>query len=312
MITKIIIDTDPGIDDAIAICMAIHAKDLNILGFTSVFGNTKGHITALNALRLASFCNEYVIPVAQGSLDPLVIPFNMPGTTVHGEDGMGNTSLPTPEGKLISQSAAEFIAHTIRQYPGEVTLLTLGPLTNIALALRINPDLPFQVKDIVIMGGAVANPGNVNAVAEANIYRDPHAAEMVFASGCPISLVGLDVTHKTIITPDMLERIYLTDNPAIALLKKIIPHYQGFFNEHYHMGGSFFTHDPSALAYVLDPDLFKTRSAPIFVTMEGRTCGQTIADWEHQWEKRKDVEICLEVNSKGVLNLVEKLLKNSY
>lgn len=307
---KIIIDTDPGIDDTIAICIAMNSPELSILGLTSIFGNTKGEITAQNALRLAELSKAEIISVARGSDSPLVIPFQSPGTIVHGEDGMGNTNQPSPKGSFINLSAAEFIAKSIHDNPGEVTLLTLGPLTNIALALRLNPNMVHQVKNIVIMGGVVANPGNMNPVAEANIYRDPHAAEVVFSSGCPIVMVGLDVTHKTIITPSLLEEIYRVQNPVTTLIKQIVPCYQHFFDQYYHMSGAFYTHDPSVIAYVINPDLFKTRYSPIFVSTEGRSIGQTIADWDHQWEKRSDVSICMDVNSGGILNLIKDRLMN--
>ncbi len=310
MVEKIIIDTDPGIDDTIAICMAMASPEFSILGLTSIFGNTMGKITAENALRLSELNNSYTIPVARGSDSPLVIPFHSPGTLVHGDDGMGNTNQPSPKSSVIQASAVEFIANSIQKNPGEVTIITLGPLTNLALAIRLYPNLIHQIKRIVIMGGVVANPGNVNPVAEANIYRDPHAAEIVFSSGCPIVLVGLDVTHKTIITPSLLEEIFKANNPATTLIKQIVPCYQRFFDQYYHMNGAFFTHDPSAIAYVINPNLFKTRPAPIFVSTEGRNIGQTIADWDHQWETRPDVSICLDVESSGVLSLIKDRLMN--
>lgn len=307
---KIIIDTDSGIDDAIAICMALNSPEISIIGLTSVFGNTHGEITAQNALRLSELYKNQAIPVARGSDVPLVMSIQQLGTIVHGDDGMGNTEQPSPKGMLIQQSAAEFIVKSVRDNPGEVTILTIGPLTNIALALRLYPNLVHQVKKLVIMGGVVANPGNMTPVSEANISRDPHAAEVVFSAGWPIVLVGLDVTHKTIITPLLLEEIFKVENPATTLIKQIIPFYQRFFNQYYGMNGAFYTHDPSAIAYVINPDLFETRCSPIFVETEGRCIGQTIADWDHQWEKRSEVSICLDVDSKGVLDLIKERLIN--
>ncbi|NMB63143.1 MAG: nucleoside hydrolase [Chloroflexi bacterium] len=308
MATKIIIDTDPGIDDAIAICMAINSPSISVLGLTSVFGNTYGELTAYNALRLAELSDRTVIPVARGSDVPLFIPIQNLGTLVHGDDGMGNSNLPTPKGEFLSLSAAEFIAKTVHENPGEVTLLTLGPLTNLALALRIYPELSNQIKKVVIMGGVVAHPGNMTPVSEANIARDPHAAEIVFSSGLPIVLVGLDVTEKTIITNSLLQEVFKAKSPAVELLKKIIPAYQHFFAQYYSMNGSFFTHDPSAMAYIFRPNLFKTRKTSIFVETEGRCSGQTVADWNNKLEKRTAVEVCLKVNSRGVLDVLKNTL----
>ncbi|HOJ00238.1 MAG TPA: nucleoside hydrolase [Anaerolineaceae bacterium] len=308
MTNKIIIDTDPGIDDALAICMAIHSPEISILGITSVFGNTYGKITAQNALRLSELSEHQVIPVARGSDIPLVMPIQNLGTIVHGEDGMGDSDLPSPRKELSSQSAVELIAKIIRENPGEITLLTLGPLTNIALALRVYPELIGQIKKLVIMGGVVSRPGNMTPVSEANMGRDPHAAEIVFAAELPTVLVGLDVTEKTIITNSLLDEIFAVKNPTTRLLKKIIPAYQHFFKEYYCMDGSFYAHDPSAMAYVLKPDLFQTRKAPIFVETEGRCLGQTIADWDHKWDKRTEVEVCLEVDSQGVLDTIKASL----
>ncbi len=305
---KIIIDTDPGIDDTIAFCVALNSPKLSILGLTTIFGNTKGEFTAQNALRLSELDESHTIPVARGSDLPLVTTIQSLGTIVHGEDGLGNTNQPSPKSKFIQPSAAEFIVKSIRDNPGEITLLTLGPLTNIALALRLYPNLVNQVKNIVIMGGVVANPGNVNPIAEANMYRDPHAAEVVFSSGCPIVMVGLDVTHKTIITPSLLEEIYKVENPETTLIKQIIPCYQRFFNQYYHMNGAFYAHDPSAMAYVINPGLFEIRHAPIFIETEGRCIGQTTADWDHRWENRSEVNICVNVDSVGVLKLIKESL----
>jgi uridine nucleosidase len=197
---KIIIDTDPGVDDTIAICVALRSPEVQVIGLTSVFGNAPGEVTAQNALRLVELEGHGDIPVARGSDVPLVFPLERLGTWVHGEDGMGNTHPPAPRGKLVDQTAAEFIIDTVRANPGEVTLVPVGPLTNLGLALRLDPGIAGLVKEVVIMGGAVACPGNMTPVAEANIYHDPHAADMVMAAGWPLTIVGLDVTHKTMMT----------------------------------------------------------------------------------------------------------------
>ena len=308
MAKKIIIDTDPGVDDTIAIFTALRSSELEVIGLTSVFGNAAGEVTAQNALRLVELEGNGHIPVARGSDIPLVAPLEKLGTWVHGEDGMGNTNPPPPKGKLIKQSAAEFIARMAHQYPNEITLVPVGPLTNIALALRIDPEIAHLIHDVVIMGGSVMIPGNMTPVAEANIYHDAHAAEIVLAAGWPLTLVGLDVTQKTIMTPAYHQELFNAENPAVKLIQQILPCYQTYFNNHEGLDGSIFTHDPSAISYVINPDLFKTKSVPVYVETEGRCMGQTIADWNRQWGERPNINVCVDVNSEGVLALIKERL----
>ena len=308
MAKKIIIDTDPGVDDTIAIFTALRSSELEVIGLTSVFGNAAGEVTAQNALRLVELEGNGHIPVARGSDIPLVAPLEKLGTWVHGEDGMGNTNPPPPKGKLIKQSAAEFIARMAHQYPNEITLVPVGPLTNIALALRIDPEIAHLIHDVVIMGGSVMIPGNMTPVAEANIYHDAHAAEIVLAAGWPLTLVGLDVTQKTIMTPAYHQELFNAENPAVKLIQQILPCYQTYFNNHEGLEGSIFTHDPSAISYVINPDLFKTKSVPVYVETEGRCMGQTIADWNRQWGERPNINVCVDVNSEGVLALIKERL----
>jgi inosine-uridine nucleoside N-ribohydrolase len=308
MTKKIIIDTDPGVDDTIAIFTALRAPEVEVIGLTSVFGNAAGELTAQNALRLVELEGCADIPVARGSDVPLVFPLMQLGTWVHGEDGMGNTHPPAPCGKPIDRSAAEFIVDMVRANPGEVTLMPVGPLTNLALALRLDPGIVNLVREVVLMGGVVAHPGNMTPVAEANVYHDPHAADIVMAAGWPLVLVGLDVTHKTIITPLLQQEIFKADNPAVRFIEKILPCYQQFFDDIYGLKGAIYTHDPSAIAYVIQPELFKTESVPVFVETEGRCVGQTVADWSRQWEPRPEVKVCLDVDSEGVLELIKENL----
>ena len=308
MAKKIIIDTDPGVDDTIAICTALRSPEVEVVGLTSVFGNAPGEITAQNALRLVELEGHNSIPVAHGSDTPLVLPPDILGTHVHGEDGMGNTNPPPPKGKVIAKSAAEFIVEMAHSFPHEITLVPVGPLTNIALALLLDSQIAGLIKEVIIMGGAVSNPGNISPVAEANIYHDPHAADIVMAAGWPLTLVGLDVTCKTVISTAFQQELFNTDNPAINLIKRILPYYQNYFKEFHGMGGDIYTHDPSAIACAIDSSLFRTRTAPLYVETQGRCVGQTVADWKRQWGDRPDVNICVDVNSEGVLALIKERL----
>jgi purine nucleosidase len=305
---KIIIDTDPGVDDTIAICTALRSPEVEVIGLTSVFGNAPGEITAQNALRLVELEGNNHIPVARGSDIPLVAPLEKLGTWVHGEDGMGNTHPSAPNGKINSQSAVEFIVDMAYRYPNQITLVPVGPLTNIALALRLDPSIASLFKQVVIMGGAVTIPGNMTPVAEANIYHDADAAEIVMGAGWPLTLVGLDVTQKTIMTPAYHQELFDADNPAVNLIQKILPCYQNYFNKFEGLNGSIYTHDPSAIAYVINPHLFKTASVPVYVETHGRCMGQTVADWKNQWGERPNIDVCLDVDSQGVLGLIKERL----
>ncbi|MCD6355853.1 MAG: nucleoside hydrolase [Anaerolineaceae bacterium] len=308
MTKKIIIDTDPGVDDTIAICTALRSPELEVVGLTSIFGNAAGAVTSQNALRLVELEGNSHIPVARGSDVPLVAPLKLLGTRMHGEDGMGNTNPPPPKGKLLSQTAAEFIISMAHLFPGKITLLPIGPLTNIAIALRLDPEIAHLIREVVIMGGTITTPGNISPVAEANIFHDAHAADIVMAAGWPLTLVGLDVTQKTLMTPAFLNDLFTADNPAVNLIKKILPCYQNFSREFHSLEGAVFTHDPSAVSFVINPDLFATESVPLFVETAGRCVGQTVADWKLQWEKRPAVNVCVDVNSDGVLELIKERL----
>lgn len=308
MSQKIIIDTDPGVDDTIAISVALRSPELEVMGLTSIFGNAINETTAQNALRLVELEGHDDIPVARGCDVPLITEIEGIASDIHGLDGLGNTHPPAPKGKLVRESAAEFIINTVRAYPGEVMLVPIGPLTNIAVALKTDPEIAHLIKGIVLMGGAVSSPGNISPVAEANIYHDPHAADIVMAAACPVVMVGLDVTEQVLMTPAFFDEIFQAKNAATELIRKILPIYQDYHDRFHGMQGSIHTHDPSAIAYVIAPHLFKTVSVPVFVETEGRCKGQTVVDWHGQWEERTPIQVCREVDAAGVLTLIKERL----
>ena len=326
MAQKIIIDTDPGIDDAMAILAALHAPELKVLGLTTVFGNTEVELCSLNALRLVELEGNDHIPVAQGCGQPIVHDIISFSAGVHGKDGFGNTNLPLPHGKLDPRHAAQFIIDTVKANPHEVILAPLGPLTNIAMAYRLEPRIAPLVKEVVLMGGCAFALGNISAVAEANIYHDPHAAEVVFAAPWKVTMVGLDVTTKIVMRPDYFEKLYAAGNPAVELLEKIQPCYQAFHEQIYGLKGAIHTHDPAVIAYLLAPELFRCEEMPVYVVTEGLCLGKTIADKHHHIFRstqagkgigeesvaaaveRPATTIPLGVNEDGVLQLLFDLL----
>lgn len=302
MARKVLFDCDPGVDDSIAILFGLRSPELEFVGFTTVFGNTDVENTAQNALRLVELAGKPDIPVAKGAATPYS-PLKQPffGREVHGEDGLGNTNMPAPRGKLQPVSAAQMIVETIMANPGEITLAAVGPLTNLALALRLEPRIVQVVKEVVIMGGAAFCSGNVSAVAEANISNDPLAANMVFRAGWPLTMVGLDVTKKTRMTKDWLEGIFQTGTPVTDFLSRILPCYQKFHHQIYGMNGDVHTHDPSAVGFMVDSSLFKTQRVPVYVETEGRCAGFTVPDMHHQWPESVEIAVCVDVDSPALL-----------
>lgn len=308
MVKKIIIDTDPGVDDAMAIFFALSAPELDVLGLTTVFGNVPTHLATQNALRLVEHAGRADLPVCPGAVKPLKQDFLGPASFVHGEDGLGNTNLPKPHGRPHHKSADEFIVDTIMMYPGQVTLVALGPLTNLALALERHPEIVGQVKEVVVMGGSVRTVGNVTPAAEANIIGDPHAADKVVTAGWPVTLLGLDVTTKVIMTEGHLKKLRDESARYGPFIYDITRFYLDFYLKWRNAGG-ICVHDPSTIAYVLDPTLFKTQSGPVRVVTEGIAIGQTILDpykkWQgtHGWTDKPDVTVCVDVDAVRLLKL---------
>lgn len=303
---KILIDTDPGIDDAMAILFALAAPELEVVGLTTIFGNVDTTRATQNALHLLEFANRPTIPVAHGADRPLVVPYRGPAEFVHGTDGLGNTNQPASSLPVHSQNAAQLIVETIMAQPGEITLVPVGPLTNVALALMLEPRITQAVAEVVIMGGAATVNGNVNPAAEANIYNDPHAADIVFTAGWPITMVGLDVTQQVLMDEAYLNSLCRPEKRTGAYIRDICRFYLEF---HYHSHNIYaaHTHDPSAIAYLLDPSLFQTIQGPIRVLTEGLGRGQTLMDRRGHWSRGNDwsvhqpVNVCVEVDEARLL-----------
>jgi inosine-uridine nucleoside N-ribohydrolase len=306
---QVILDTDPGIDDAMAILLALRSPALHVLGITTVFGNADIDVATANALRLVELAGRDV-PVARGAANPLVMPKAPAPDFVHGADGLGNIGAPPPTGHVIEASAAEFIVATARRYPGEVTLVPVGRLTNLALALALEPRLPALVKEVILMGGSAKAGGNVTPVAEANVWGDPHAADAVFAAPWKVTMVGLDVTERVLLDDARLERMAARDPRVGGFVYRISRFYERF-HEQTGVTGGFYVHDPSAVAYAIDPSLFSTEKARVRVVTEGVAIGQTIAvsgPRGEQWAAtrgRSEARVCRGVEADRLLRLFE-------
>ncbi len=286
--TPILLDTDPGIDDAMAIFYAMADPAVELVGMTTVFGNVYTKDGTRNALALAEMAGQ-AIPVAEGAQVPLVQPPNKPSDFVHGAHGLGEATVPDPKASGDPRPAHQFIADTLAERPGEIVLVAVGPLTNLALALQHHPEITKTVKHVVVMGGAVRTAGNVTKHAEANIWNDPHAADAVFAADWPVTLVGLDVTETIRCTPEDFAPMRETSPKCGALMNEAAAFYFGFHIQQ-HGVNACFLHDPAAVIAALEPSLFDTDAVPLSVICEGEEIGNTV---EGMATDRRAVNVCI-------------------
>jgi inosine-uridine nucleoside N-ribohydrolase len=310
----LLIDTDPGVDDAMAILMALASPELDVLGLTTIFGNAATEVTTRNAFSLLETAGRTDIPVAVGRSDPIAADYLGPVPQVHGTDGLGDANLFAPSGSPVEADAASFIHQTVSARPNEVTVMTLGPVTNLADAITRFPDLVHLVDQVVVMGGNALVPGNATPTAEANINNDPEAADLVFGADWDITMVGLDVTQQVNMFGAAIDRIAAHPSPTGALLAKAVPLYRNFFETTNGIDG-IYLHDPSTVAYLLDPDAFTTNQWPIRVETEGFSRGKTwpnLGDTDDAsppaWRDRPLVNVCTGVDAVQVAGLVEERL----
>jgi len=278
MTRKIIIDTDPGQDDAVAILLALASPELEVLGITCVAGNVPLGYTTTNALKICELAGRTDIRVFAGCDRPLTRRL-VTAEYVHGKTGLDGVELPAPTMGLQAQHAVDFLIETLRaEAPGSVTLVPIGPLTNIATAMQRAPDIIGRIGQIVLMGGAYFEVGNVTPAAEFNIYVDPQAAEIVFKSGVDLVVMPLDVTHKALTTRPRIEAFR-----ALGHVGEVVASWTDFFErfdmEKYGSEGAPL-HDPCTIAWLIAPDLFTGRRINVEIeTTSELTMGMTVADW---------------------------------
>lgn len=277
---KIIIDTDPGQDDAVAILLALASpRDLDVLGIVAVAGNVPLHYTAKNARVVCEVAGKVDVPVFAGCDAPLQRKL-VTAEHVHGKTGLDGIELPDPQMPLQDQHGVEFIIDTLRREPaGTVTLCPLGPLTNIASAFLKAPDIISRVQEIVLMGGAYFEVGNITPAAEFNIYVDPEAADIVFKSGAPLTVMSLDVTHKALVTHPRVAAFEALGTQVGKTVASWTHFFERFDVAKYGSEGAPL-HDPTVIAYLIQPELFSGRFINVEIeTHSELTLGMTVADW---------------------------------
>lgn len=274
---RIVLDTDPGVDDAFAILYLAAQPDVELVAVGSVHGNVPAPLAADNALRLLDLAGLTHVPVAVGAHQPLIQPLHT-AEFVHGPDGLGGHAGPASPRTPVAESAAEQLVRLARAHPGELTLIALGPLTNIALATMLEPELPNLVRALTVMGGAVTVPGNITPYADANTWHDPEAADIVLRAGYNLTLVGLDATETARADATWLNRLTALDTPQARYANAILAHYADVYTRL--IGEKVCTlHDPLAAAITVNPGLATYRELVLGVELTGtHTRGQVVAD----------------------------------
>ena len=320
---KVIFDTDPGVDDAMALYYALAHPAIKVVGITTTFGNVSVEQAAINALYLTAIAGVD-IPVAKGVAKPWVKASEAPPDFIHGDDGLGNlVTRQETTNTLDPRSSAQFIVDMARAHPGEITLVAVGPLGNLATALKLAPELPTLLREVILMGGTVLEPGNVSPVAEANIWNDPHAADLVFTAGWKLTMVGLDVTHQVILPVTLFAQIAKHhQHAATDTLLHAVKFYADFYSDLYpHVAKihGCFGHDVLAFIYLTNPELFTLESGRVRVAVDGLAQGQTILRRRHinypqaGWDAHVPLtHACMEVDAKGARKVLEDTLMSGW
>jgi inosine-uridine nucleoside N-ribohydrolase len=306
---KIIIDTDPGQDDAVAILLALASpEDIDLLGITCVAGNVPLDLTSKNARIICELANRGDVKIYAGCDRPMGRAL-VTAEHVHGKTGLDGPVLPDPTMALQDGHAVDFIIAQLREYaPGTITLCPLGPLTNIAKALETAPDIAKRIAKIVLMGGGYFEGGNITPTAEFNIYVDPQAADIVFKSGVPIVVMPLDVTHKALVTKARNDAFRALNTPVGIAVAQMTDFFERFDKEKYGSEGAPL-HDPCVTAYLINPDLFTGRHINVEIeTTSELTMGMTVADWWGVTDRAPNATFMGDIDADGFFDLLTERL----
>lgn len=308
MTTKIIMDCDPGHDDALNMMLALANPEIDLLAVTSSAGNQTPEKTLNNAMRLLTLMHHQEIPVAGGNRTPLMKPLETAGN-VHGKSGLDGADLAEPDFKVQDMTAIELIAKTLRESDDKVTLVVTGPMTNIALFLRVYPELKSKIERIVFMGGAMGL-GNWTPSVEFNIYVDPEAAKIVLNAGIPLTMAPLNVTHKAQILKPEIESLDEIDNPVAHAFRGLLSFFEVYHeNPKWGFKGAPL-HDPCTIAWMLHPEMFKSELMNVDVETEGELVrGETVCDYYELTGKPKNTEVLLDIDRPAFIQLIKDSLK---
>nr|POE86394.1 putative uridine nucleosidase 2 [Quercus suber] len=306
------------LDDAMAIFVALRSPEVEAIGLTTIYGNVYTTLATRNALHLLEVAGRTDIPVAEGSHISITnnAKLRIAGF-VHGTDGLGNQNFPPPKGKPIEQSAADFLIEQAKLHPGKVTVVALGPLTNIALAIQGDPEFSKNIGQIVLLGGAFLVNGNVNPPSEANIFGDPDAADIVFTSGADVVAVGINVTHQVVFTDADREKLTRSDGKFAQYLCKILDVYFSYHHDAYNIKGVYL-HDPATMLAAVDPSLMTYTEGVVRVQTSGITKGLTILFKKQkrfgevtEWTDKPTVKVAVTADAPALIKLVMERLMDS-
>jgi purine nucleosidase len=310
MKSKVILDVDTGVDDALGILLAIRSGELDVLGITTVNGNVSLEQATNNTCKIVQLADaERDIPVVMGADKPILRPFFFEHK-IHGKDGLGGALSGMPVHKKAEEGhASDFIIEQVRRHTGEVTLVMTAPLTNLALAVLKHPGLVHEVKEVIVMGGAVQTYGNVTPTAEYNMYVDPEAAKIVMSAGFPfLTLVGLDVTRKALLTEEHIR--LLGDSPISRYVQESTADYM---KRYYERNGvrACALHDPLAVGVALSRELVVTKHFYVDVETRSELCdGQTVCDFQNRLAREPNVHVCVDVFADDFLQLFIRALRD--
>lgn len=312
--TRIILDTDPGVDDALAILLMLASPEIQLEAITTVHGNVSVEKATRNALALLEFMDAK-IPVAKGCSRPLLKTPHSWGDAVHGASGLGQAKLPEPNTKPVNSHAVDYLIERFLAEPKQLTLFAVGPLTNAALAIRKEPKFAEAVKEMVVMGGAIRSGGNVTPLAEFNIHEDPHAAHIVFNAGIPITLIPLDATHKCLLTPADMQRLSRINSPIARFISDVMADYMIFYSQYEDFEGCAL-HDPLTVAAVVAPHLLQVEEHYVNVDVSGGvSTGKTYADFMRVAQQPPNMKVALDVKGRKFVELflerMEKLARGN-
>jgi purine nucleosidase len=300
----IIIDTDPGQDDAVAILLALASPEFDVLGITAVAGNVPLALTEVNARKICELAGHPGIKVYAGAIRPLLRPL-VTAEHVHGRTGLDGPVLADPAMPLQKQHAVDFIIETLMvREANTTTICALGPMTNIALALIREPRIASRIKRIVAMGGGFFEGGNVTPAAEFNIYVDPHAARAVFDAGIPITLIPLDCTHQALTSAVRVAKFRAMKNRSGPATAALLDFFERFDEQKYGTDGGPL-HDPCVMAWLLKPELFQSRDVNVAIECESElTMGMTIVDWWGVTDRKPNATVCRSIDAQGFFDLL--------